>query len=500
MSGALHQGDGLKARFGPGAALWTVAGVMALAGCAGLMEDEPQEPEQPRMGSAIVAVSVRGGSCDAPAVEGHGLVYVKEPFAVTVEVQAAAPSLSRVIRVATGVDSQGARDRIVTFDGAELGSFVACLDGFELDWPARAQLRVELVEAARGQQVVEGEFPVLPRDHVDTVVFPRDGHPTRRRGVPVRRGEFLRLDASVYVANGTDLPQTLDSVVSGIVHDGQKAQSWAIRLDRPITVAPRSISEVHDFHLSYPLNSGLGQRLYNDRLNMLVSGIKGGAPSPGLELRTIEWGLMAGIAVDVVFVGDFTPEKRTRATSLIIEGASGYLEGAGVTLNRSLSRGLVAAEVGLPAPMIASLRSIEDRGEASLLAAYQPRKSIERLTVYVVESLWQGDGYAGEFRGGYAHSTDPKTPFRSPVLVMPTDLGPGGFHSGAAAFSRRAARVIAAAIGELEEVESSACDDINPFLPENTFNLMSAVDATYGWVLSPCQRSLLVRHPALYVY
>lgn len=499
MRGALHQGIG-SMRNDPARRPLAAPGALALlvAGCS--LAGEDSVPPPPAMGSTIAVVAVRSGSCDAPGAEAPGFAFVGEPFAVTVSVRADAPSPSRVIRVATGIDSEGARDRIVTFDGAELGTFVACLDGFDLDWPGRAQLRVELVEAGRGEQVFEGEFAVVPRGHVDTVVFPRYGHPTRRRGVPVRRGEFLRLDTSLYVANGTDEPRTLDEVVTGIVHDGQKAQSWAIRLDRPITVGPHAVSEIRDFHLSYPINSGFGQRLYNERLSMLVSGVRGGQPSPGTERRAIDWSLMPGIAVDVVFVGDFTAAKRERAASLIIDHGSGYLEGAGITLNRSLSRHYSAAEIGVPELAIASLRSIDGPEEAAQLAAFQPRKSIERITVFVVEEVWTGSGYVGEFRGGYARATDPKTPFRSPVLAMPADLGPGGFHSGAEAFGQRAAQVIAAAIGGLGDVDSTECKDINPFLPENAFNLMSRVAGTYSWVLSPCQREALSSQPTLYVY
>ena len=494
MPGAPHQGVG-RSR---GARLRLAGGALAVAGCGLVGPREPEAPA-PRMGSAITAVVVRPGS------------FAREPFAVTIEVRADAPSRSRMIRLAAGVDSEGARDRIVTFDGAELGTFRACMDGLLLDWPAHAQLRVELVEASAAlfTDRFEGEFAVVPRGYVDTVVFPRFGHPTRRRGVPARRGDFLRLDASLYVANGTDEARTVDEVVSGIVHDGEKAQSWAIRLDRPLTVGPHSISEVRDFHLSYPLTSGFGQRLYSDRLQMLVSSIRGAHPSPGTATRSLVWGLMPGIAVDVVFVGAFTPEKRERAASLIIDGAGGYLEGAGLTLNRSLSRHATAAEIGMPELAIAELREVDGGDEPALLAAFQPKKSIERLTVYVVEGLSVADAalpaglaglaHAGAFRGGYGHPTDPKTPFRSPILVMPEDLGPGGFHSGAQVFAQRAAATIAAAIGGLTDVDGAACDDLNPFLPENVFNLMSAA-GTYSWLLSPCQRAQLTASPSLYVY
>lgn len=479
-----------------------VVGAAALASALSCASQQAADTQAPAIAAvtAIEGVHVHTGTCDAPGPEGEGFVFAREPFSVTVQVRAAEPATSRVLRLATGVDSRGVRDRIVTFDGSEVGVFGACIDGLDLDWPMLAQLRVELFEASRWQQTFESEFAVVPRDHVDTIAYPRHAHPTRRYGVPVRRGEFVRVEASLYMANGTAEPITLDGVVTGMVHDGQRAQSWAIRLDRPIEVGPYAISEVHDFHLSYPLTAGLGQRLYNDRLSMLVSAIRGSTPSPGTETRSIDWALLPGVAVDVVFVGDFVPEKRQRAASAVIDGAGGYLEAAGITLNRALSRAYVAAELGMTPVAIDALKRVDDEQEMVLLAAYQPSKSIERITVFIVEGLWLHRGAAGKYRGGYEYSTDPKTPFRSPVLAMPHDLGNGGFHTGYQAFAQLAAQQIAAAIGGLTEVDWTTCNDINPFLPENAFNLMSSSSGSYSWMLSPCQRAQLSSQPALYVY
>ncbi|MEZ4385163.1 MAG: hypothetical protein R3A79_27800 [Nannocystaceae bacterium] len=472
--------------------------LLALCACALVGEvDEPDAPPPPL--TAIERIEVRPGSC-AVASDDAGFAFQGEPFAVHIDIRADAPAPSRMLRLAAGIDGRGVRDRIVTFDGSEVGTFTACVDGFDLHWPQRAALRVELFEASTWLQTLETEFPVVPEGHIDTVVYPRFAHPTRRFGTPLRRGEFLRLEASLYVANGTDEAIELDGVVTGMVHDGTRAQSWAIRLDRPVKVAPRAISEIYDFHLSYPLSSGLGQRLYHDSLSMLVSAIRGSHPSPGTATRSLDWATLPGIAVDVVFIGDFTPEKRTRAAMAVIDGASGYLEGAGVTVNRTLSRHYTAAEIGMSDAAIAAFTRIDDAKDIADLAAFQPAKSIERLTVYVVKDMWTNRGDRGAYRGGYDHPTDPKTPFRSPVLEMPVDLGDGGYHSGFQAFSQIAAQRIAEALGGLAEVDQTACRDINPYLPGNAFNLMSAASGSYSWLLSPCQREKLANLPALYIF
>lgn len=471
---------------------------LALSGCALAGEaDEPEAPDLPV--TAIERIEIRPGSC-AAADDDAGFAYQGEPFAVTIDIRADAPAPSRMLRLAAGIDNHGVRDRIVTFDGSEVGTFTACVDGLNLDWPQRATLRVELFESSTWLQTLETEFPVVPRDHIDTVVYPRFAHPTRRHGTPLRRGEFLRLEASLYVANGTDEAVELDGVVTGMVHDGTRAQSWAIRLDRPVKVAPRGISEIYDFHLSYPLSSGLGQRLYHDSLSMLVSAIRGSHPSPGTATRSLDWATLPGIAVDVVFIGDFTPEKRTRAAMAVIDGASGYLEGAGVTINRSLSRHYTAAEIGMSPAAIEAFTRVDDAKDVADLAAFQPAKSIERLTIYVVKDMWTNRGDRGAFRGGYATATDPKTPFRSPVLEMPVDLGDGGYHSGFQAFAQIAAQRIAEALGGLAEVDQTDCRDINRYLPGNAFNLMSAASGSYAWLLSPCQREKLTNLPALYIF
>jgi len=458
------------------------------------------EPEaDPPAETAIASVEVRPGACGATD-EGVGFAFQDEPFSVYVEVRADLPVSSRILRVSTGIDTHGVRDRIVTFDGSEVGSFTACVDGFELDWSQLATLRVELFEASTWIETSETEFSVVPRDHVDTVVYPRFAHPIRRFGTPTRRGDFLRLEASLYVANGTDEPQVLDGIVNGMVHDGTRAQSWAIRLEKPIEVGPRAVSQVYDFHLSYPMSSGLGQRLYHDSLSMLVSALRGSQPTPGTESRSIEWATLPGIAVDVVFIGDFTPQKRKRAAMAVIDGASGYLEGGGVTINRTLSRHYSAEELGMSPEAIAAYTRVDDAEEVAGLAAFQPAKSIERLTVFVVEDMWTTRGDRGAYRGGYAQPTDPKTPFRSPVLEMPVDLGDGGYHSGFQSFAQIAAQRVAEALGELAEVDQTACKDINPFLSGNAFNLMSAASGSYSWILSACQRERLSNLPALYVF
>jgi len=477
------------------------ASVLALGASACFLRGEADDPESVLpAATAIESVEVRSGSCDSAGEEGPGFAFLGEAFAVFVEVRAEVPASSRILRISTGIDTHGVRDRIVTFDGSELGSFTACVDGFSLDWPQRATLRVELFEASTWIETDESDFAVVPRDHVDTVVFPRFAHPLRRYGTPTRRGDFLRLEASLYIANGTDEPQTLDGIISGMVHDGTRAQSWAIRLEESIEVGPYDVSRVHGFHLSYPLSSGLGQRLYRDSLSMLVSAIRGSQPSPGTESRTLEWATLPGIAVDVVFIGEFTQQKRTRAAMAVIDGASGYLEGAGVTVNRTLSRHYSAEELGMSDAAIAAFSRVDDAEEVASLAAFQPAKSIERLTVFVVEDMWTPRGDRGAYRGGYAHPTDPKTPFRSPVLEMPVDLGSTGTHSGFQAFAQVAAQRIAESLGGLEEVDQTACKDINPFLSGNAFNLMSAASGAYSWVLSPCQREQLSNLPALYVF
>lgn len=475
-------------------------GGLGLGACGVLGPRKSAEPPPPPPITAIESLRVHPGTCDQPGPEGEGFAFQDEPFAIHVEIRADEPAPSRVLRLAAGIDPRGVRDRIVTFDGSEVGVFVACVDGFELDWPHLASLRAELFEASRWLQTSEREFAVVPRDHSDTVVYPRSSHATRRHGTPVRQGDFLRLDASVFVANGTDEPLVLDGVVSGMVHDGTRAQSWAIRLEDPIKVEPYAISAVHNFHLAYPLSTGLGQRLYNDSLQMLVSAVRGTTPSPTTEMRSLTWANLPGIAVDVVFIGDFTWEKRKRAAQAVIEGAGAYLEVGGVTINRALSRDYLASELGIAPAIAERFTRIDDEAEAALLAAYQPTKSIERLTVYVVEDMWTPRGHRGAFRGGGEASNDPKTPFRTPVLEMPADLGPGGFHSGYQAFAQIAAQRIAEAMVGLEEVDQTRCRDINPFLPGNAFNLMSASSGAYSWVLSPCQREVLGKAPSLYIY
>ncbi len=496
------QGNG-RASLGRGIAriLQPGVGVAALSLSACLLGGEAAGPgsDAPKA-TAIASVEVRSGSCGHDGEEGRGFAFRGEPFAVYVGVHAEVPVSSRILRISTGIDDHGIRDRIVTFDGSDVGEFTACVDGFAVDWPQEATLRVELFEASTWVQTREEGFAVVPRDHIDTVVYPRFAHPIRRYGTPIRRGDFLRIEASFYVANGTAETKEFDGVISGMVHDGSRAQSWAIRLEKPIEVGPYQISEVRDFHLSYPLSSGLGQRLYRESLSMLVSALRGSQPSPGTETRTLEWATLPSIAVDVVFIGEFTPQKRNRAAMAVIDGASGYLESAGLTVNRTLSRHYSAQELGMSDVAIEAFTRVDDDEEVAALAAFQPAKSIERLTIFVVEDMWTPRGDRGAYRGGYGHPTDPKTPFRSPVLEMPVDLGDSGYHSGFQAFAQIAAQRIAEALGGLVEVDHTECKDINPFLSGNAFNLMSAASGAYSWVLSPCQRKRLNNLPSLYVF
>jgi hypothetical protein len=463
---------------------------------------------QPVSNPHINSIGVKRGDCpDSLSLnERDDYVFRSKQFSILIGVRLPGEipyDRDYSLKISTGIDLQGTAGRTIIVSGDESGEGVVCVECFIHNLPGIAQVRVELFQGNTWRDRKEMEFPVVSRDQVDAVFYPMFAHPAQRQGYPrhldLMDRKILYLPVGIYVANGTGQQQTVGPDMSGTITYGGDSVTWNAQLPGPLAVEPYSISEASGFTLAYENNSAVANALRAEGI-VLTGAASGSIPTPGRHFHETEWKTMKGIPVDVVFIGDFPQDVRQKVLKLILDRTNGYLQAAGIKLHPKPSRSFTADQIGMNASQISQFRDITDKTESAQLAAFQPPKSSPRLTIYMVEGLFAA-GWVGSYAGGGSTPVDPNTPFRSPIIKLSQGklTESKHYYQGAQYFSSLIAHELGHVFG-ITHTDEDRCPDTDSVQADDAFNLMFSYQASYSWILSPCQKQRIRNHPEFYRY
>lgn len=467
---------------------------------------------QSQQESAILSIrefGVAQGGCpltgNAPGYNDH--VFRNEPFSVVVKVEVPDSGTYKQVKISTGIDSRGAHGQTKIIDSVQSGELMICAEGFTLDWPMKAQLRVELFEEGVWKTRRQSEYAVVHRARAEAVFMPLFSHTSVRVGFPRRvdllSGDQLVMQAGVYVANGTAATVTLGPGISGEIYG---LSSWQVSLNQPVVIEPFSVSDIKPFLISTNEFSETGQKLLTDKVIMLAK-LQGDYTSPIRiydETDVIDWKTLPGIGVDLVFVGNFSAEIRKDVQRMMSNEVNGYLQGAQIKLHTSSKRVYTAEDIGITSLVVDELKDIDDGAECAQLSVYQPSKGRPRMTVYFTEGLFAA-GFVGCYPGGSSTPVYANTPFRSPIVKLREDYleirdGDSGFYLGREFFASVIAHEFGHALGLGGHTNSDSCGDTDHTQAADSFNLMFFGEASYSRILSPCQVDKIRDHSEFFRY